>query len=80
MRRLPEAPVPSIVAVALAAGLAGCGEDFDPFNRLTSLRVLAIKAEPAQPRPGRDHHAVGAGLHAAGAMGDAGPAPVTYQW
>ena len=24
---------------------AGCGEDFDPYTRLTSLRVLAIKSE-----------------------------------
>ena len=30
---------------------AGCGEDFDPYNRLTSLRVLAMVADP--PRPGR---------------------------
>jgi hypothetical protein len=29
--------------------LAGCGEDFDPYNRLNSLRVLAIASDPASP-------------------------------
>jgi hypothetical protein len=36
----------------LAAGALGCGEDFDPYNRLTGLRVLAIKAEPPAPALG----------------------------
>ena len=36
--------------LALASGCAG--EEFDPFNRLTSLRVLAIKSEPVAPAPG----------------------------
>jgi hypothetical protein len=36
----------------LAAGLLGCGEDFDPYNRLVGLRVLAIKAEPPAPALG----------------------------
>ena len=37
----------------LFALVCGCaGEEFDPFNRLTSLRVLAIKSEPVTPGPG----------------------------
>ncbi|MES1171854.1 MAG: hypothetical protein ABUL77_01345 [Bacteroidota bacterium] len=32
--------------------VAGCSVDFPPFNRLTSLRVLAIQSEPAAPAPG----------------------------
>jgi hypothetical protein len=36
----------------LAAGLIGCGEEFDPYNRLVELRVLAIKAEPPAPALG----------------------------
>jgi hypothetical protein len=38
----------------LLAGLSslGCGPDFDPYNRLNSLRVLAVKSEPAAPGPG----------------------------
>ena len=41
---------------------AGCTEEFDPYNRLTALRVLAIRSEPPTARPGRDRRAVGAGL------------------
>ena len=41
---------------ALAAWIAavgGCaGREFDPFNRLNSLRVLAIKSDPVAPGPG----------------------------
>jgi hypothetical protein len=42
------------IAVALLAlcALAACGEDFDPFNRLTSLRVLAVQSEPVAPLTG----------------------------
>jgi hypothetical protein len=32
--------------------IAGCDEDFDPYNRLNSLRVLAIASEPASPANG----------------------------
>jgi hypothetical protein len=45
-----------IAAVALAVavlGTASCGKDFDPYNRLTALRVLAIKSEPVAPLPGQ---------------------------
>lgn len=40
-----------IALVALVA-LAGCAEDWDPFNRLTSLRVLAVQSEPVAPITG----------------------------
>lgn len=39
------------LCLALAA-VAGCGPDFDPYNRLNTLRVLAIQSEPAAPGPG----------------------------
>jgi hypothetical protein len=40
-------------AVVTASALAGgCGKDFDPYNRLTSLRVLALQADPALPATG----------------------------
>ena len=59
---LALSPVPSMVAAVAVA--AGCGEDFDPYNRLTGLRVLAIKAEPPAAGPGGECHAVArAGLH-----------------
>src|SRR6266704_712557 len=31
---------------------AGCGPSFDPISYLNKLRVLAIKAEPPELRPG----------------------------
>jgi hypothetical protein len=31
---------------------AGCSSSFDPYNRLTSLRVLAVRSEPVAPAPG----------------------------
>jgi hypothetical protein len=73
---------PSVVIASLAAGLGGCGEDFDPFNRLVGLRVLAIKAEPPSPGPGETTtlSALVFTPPATSMAGDAGPAPVTYQW
>jgi len=42
-----------VLGLAIAAGLsAGCTEGFDPYNRLTDMRVLAIQSEPAAPAPG----------------------------
>lgn len=52
------APIPpslllgAVLLAALAGGSTGCGEPLDPFNRLTKLRVLAIRSEPAAPAPG----------------------------
>jgi hypothetical protein len=44
----------SLAALALALGAGGgCAEDFPPFNRLDSLRVLAIRSEPAAPLAGQ---------------------------
>ena len=42
----------SIVAVTLAAGLGGCGEDFDPYNRLTSAAGAGHPGRAAGPGPG----------------------------
>jgi hypothetical protein len=80
MRWFPRLLCPSIVAFSLAAALAGCGEDFDPFNRINTLRVLAIKAEPASPGPGETTTLSTLIFTPPALMGDGGPAPVTYQW
>jgi hypothetical protein len=44
------------LSLAVLAGTAifapGCGEDFDPYNRVNSLRVLAIRSDPPLPGPG----------------------------
>lgn len=42
---------PLFIVSLTAAGAFGCGEDFAPYNRLTSLRVLAIQSEPVAPGP-----------------------------
>jgi len=40
-----------LVATAVIA-VAGCGADFDPYERLDKLRVLAIATEPVAPATG----------------------------
>ncbi len=39
-------------AAVLAVAASGCGEDFESISRLSSLRVLALQAEPAAPANG----------------------------
>jgi hypothetical protein len=41
----------AIVAAAASAS-TGCGGSFDPYNRLNSLRVLAIRSNPVAPTTG----------------------------
>ena len=55
--RLPAAritPAASLLLAAMAglALLSGCSPDFEPYNRLRSLRVMAIQSEPAAPITG----------------------------
>jgi hypothetical protein len=80
MRWFPRLLCPSIVACSLAAALGGCGEDLDPFNRINTLRVLAIKAEPASPGPGETATLSTLIFTPPALMGDGGPPPITYQW
>jgi hypothetical protein len=43
----------SLAVLVYAALFApGCSEDFDPYNRVNSLRVLAIRSDPPLPGPG----------------------------
>ena len=54
-RLAPVAGPGAVAAVLLlsATGLAaGCSEGFDPYNRLVTPRVLAIRSEPVAPAPG----------------------------
>lgn len=39
-------------ALAALTLLGGCDSDFEPYNLLTSLRVLAIESSPVSPSPG----------------------------
>jgi len=45
-RRWMLGTLPAVLAAA------GCSPSFEPYNRLTSLRVLAIRSEPVAPAPG----------------------------
>jgi hypothetical protein len=49
-RRVPRAAA-LVCACSIAGGLTACSGDFDPFNRVTELRVLAVQSEPAAPAP-----------------------------
>jgi hypothetical protein len=45
--------VPTAVLIAGAAGIGGgCSPSFDPYSRLETLRVLAIRSEPVSPASG----------------------------
>lgn len=72
---------PSLPLLATLLGtvvLSACGPDFDPYYRLTSLRVLAIRSEPAAPAPGQD-----ASFDALVFSPETGFAPdpaLTYEW
>jgi hypothetical protein len=61
-------------------GSLNCSGDFDPYNRLTSLRVLAIRSEPAVPLG--DETATFSALVFAPAPGDPQSADptLTYAW
>lgn len=51
-RRPTRFALASLTATALALAGGGCAQDFPPFNRLDSLRVLGIQSEPAAPLTG----------------------------
>ena len=41
-----------VVAGAASVAAAGCGPGFEPYNRLNSPRVLALKSDPVRPATG----------------------------
>jgi hypothetical protein len=45
-------PRAALAPLILAITAAGCSGDFDPYGRLTALRVLAVQSEPVAPGPG----------------------------
>lgn len=69
---------PPLLVLACAAALGGCGEGFDPFNRLTGLRVLAIKSDPPSLGPGES--ATLSALVYTPPVEGGGTTPVTLQW
>ena len=71
------------LAALLATGVAGggCGPDFDPYERLTSLRILGIRSEPVAPAPGEttELSALIYSLPVSNDMPDTAK-PVSYEW
>lgn len=73
--RTGHARIGALALVTLAAGAAvGCGGSFDPYNRLNSLRVLAIRSEPVAPATG-DTTTIDAKVYTLSAHAD-----VTFAW
>src|SRR5262245_28999083 len=55
MRRVPEFAASASVlggAALLAAVVASCAADFDPQNKITSVRILASRADKPYAHPG----------------------------
>jgi hypothetical protein len=67
--------------VGVFAGLAatGCGEDFAPYNRLTSFRVLALVADPPTPGPGETTKITALSYLPGVGVGEDLPG-ITYSW
>lgn len=52
MIRSPLSHPGRLVLLVPALVIGACGGDFDPFNRIQALRVLAIRSEPVSPQVG----------------------------
>lgn len=78
-KRMPRIAVVVLGALALFGAL-DCSSDFDPYNRLTSLRVLALRSEPAVALP--DETATYSALVYAPTPGDpqTEDPTLTYEW
>lgn len=78
-KRMAKHCLVGLGALALFAAL-DCSSDFDPYNRLTSLRVMALRSDPAIPLP--DETATYSALVYAPAPGDAHTEDptLTYEW
>ncbi|HXI56941.1 MAG TPA: hypothetical protein VNO55_12830 [Polyangia bacterium] len=68
----------ALVLATLA--VAGCGPDFAPYERLTSLRILAVKSEPVAPAPGQTTTLSALVYTPPPADPAAAPPAVSYEW
>lgn len=46
-----RAAAQALGCAALGCAALGCDSEFEPYNRLSALRVLAVQSEPASPGP-----------------------------
>jgi hypothetical protein len=83
--RLLIASVPAIAVVVKGAlllatvAVAACGPDFAPYDRLTSLRILAVKSEPVAPAPGQTT-TLSALVYTPPPADPATPTALSYEW
>jgi hypothetical protein len=71
---------PKLLLLFLGAlGASGCGADFDPYNRLTTFRVLALVADPPTPGSGETAN-VSALVYTPELGATESPAGLSYQW
>lgn len=73
MRRAGSRAALFVVGAAVAVFISACGQEFEPFNLVEGLRVLAIRAEPPELLPG-DRAEIVPLIHAP--QGEA----VSYRW
>jgi len=64
-----------VIVAALACVAAACSPDFEPYNEVHNLRVLAVRAEPPQLPPDES-----ATLDLLVHVEPDDPRPVTYHW
>jgi hypothetical protein len=80
IRDVPRIALALSALLAAATGGGGCGASFDPYERLNSLRVLAIKSEPVAPAPGETTTLSALVYSPWTSDDDPSPQPFTYQW
>lgn len=54
MRRVAWKEIAALVFGLQSIAIAGCGDSFDPASLVAGLRVLGVKAEPAEAAPGTE--------------------------
>jgi hypothetical protein len=80
IRDVPRTVLALGALLAATTGGGGCGASFDPYDRLNSLRVLAIKSEPVAPAPGETTTLSALVYSPWTSDDDPRPQPFTYQW
>jgi len=80
MRHRPPATALWTGALLLAVATGeGCSAGFDPYERLTSLRVLALQSEPVAPAPG-ENTTLSALVYTPPPADATMPTTVSYEW
>jgi hypothetical protein len=79
-RRFARFAIALATAGILLGSAAGCGNDFDPYNRLKTLRVLAVVADPPTPGPGETTNLTALVYTPEAGASESPTTGVTYSW